>query len=84
MFGLNFSKPSIKEQLMIGGVLIVFSLLTYFIYVKYVVPLINKTDSANLEHNTKRDGIQQKNVEVLFSLLIGVLIARKPSHIGML
>lgn len=66
MFGVNFSKPSVKEQLIIGGVFIVFSLLTYFIYVKYVVPLINKTDSANLEHNTKKDGIQQKNVEVMF------------------
>ena len=30
MFSLNFSKPSIKEQLMIGGVLIVFS--TYLFY----------------------------------------------------
>jgi len=66
MFGINISKPTVKQQLMIGGVVVVFLFLTYFIYVKYVVPLINKRDSANLEHNTQKDGIQQKNVEVMF------------------
>ena len=66
MLGLNISKPSVKQQLMIGGVVIVFLVLTYYIYVTYVVPLINKTDAANLEHNTQQNGVQKKNVEVMF------------------
>ena len=84
MLGLNISKPSVKQQLMIGGVVIVFLVLTYYIYVTYVVPLINKTDAANLEHNTQQNGVQKKNVEVMFSLLIGALIVKRQNHIGML
>lgn len=66
MLGFNISKPSVKKQLMIGGVVIVFLVLTYYIYVTYVVPLINKTNAANLEHNTQQNGVQKKNVEVMF------------------
>ena len=66
MFGINISKHTVKQRLMIGGIAIVFLFLTYYIYVKYVMPLLDRKDSANLEHNTKRDGIRQKNVEVMF------------------
>ena len=59
--------PGIKQSLMIGGSVILFSLLSYIIYINYVVPLINKRDSANLEYNTKTDNnLDKKHIEVMF------------------
>ena len=51
---------------MIGGVLVIFFYLLILFMLNMLFHLLDKTDSANLEHNTKKGGISQKNVEVMF------------------
>jgi len=65
MFGFTLPKPTGKKNLMIGAIVLIFGLLTIYIYRTYAVPLIYKKNKPNLEHNTEM-GINKQTVEVLF------------------
>ena len=83
MFGFQLPKTSAKKNIMIGAIILVFGLLSIYIFRNYAVPLIYKKNQPNLEHNTDM-GINKQTVEVLFFMLIGVLIAKKQNHIGII
>jgi len=60
------AKLSTQKKLMIGGSLVLFLAVSYYVYVTYAVPILNKQKQANLEH-TMSDGIIGSNTaEVMF------------------
>ena len=65
MFGFQLPKTSAKKNIMIGAIILVFGLLSIYIFRNYAVPLIYKKNQPNLEHNTDM-GINKQTVEVLF------------------
>ena len=65
MFGFELPKTSGKKNIMIGAIILVFGLLSVYIFRTYAIPLLSKTNKPNLEHNDEM-GINNQTVEILF------------------
>ena len=65
MFGLSLSKPGIQQQVIIGVTILLFGMISYYVYSTYALPLISKSTTANKEHNAV-SGNSKKSVEIMF------------------
>ena len=62
---LGIPKLTMQKQMIIGATILVFGLLSFYVYTTYAKPLLNKRVEANMEHNT-RSGQARQSVEVMF------------------